>query len=167
MDSDEYIAFNKTLDPKVSTDISSNHSIKQELLRHIPKYSGMPHPPPKTNNPQCDGKPWSAPIMANVTTRVPVAAAAAAGKGLNGSRGNSSLGNTTAEVNKSVAVGVLNLTMCNWYLPQGPGVPALYRSARHDPGGYAYMLSVQQVILLQCTRLEFDYFAVSSGASHS
>lgn len=21
----------------------------------------------------------------------------------------------------------MNLTMCNWYLPQGPGVPALYR----------------------------------------
>jgi hypothetical protein len=25
----------------------------------------------------------------------------------------------------------LNLTMCNWYLPQGPGVPALYRWVWH------------------------------------
>ncbi|KAF8070911.1 hypothetical protein HT031_000992 [Scenedesmus sp. PABB004] len=92
LDSDEYIGIEKTMDPELIAGLGPNWSL-EALAPYLPKYKGMPHPPPPTGNPQCD-RPWSAPFLANYT----------------GGRGAS-----------------LNLTQCNWYLPQGPGVPALYR----------------------------------------
>jgi hypothetical protein len=34
-----------------------------ELKARLPPYTGMPHPPPACGNPECDGKPWSAPYL--------------------------------------------------------------------------------------------------------
>jgi hypothetical protein len=92
LDSDDYIAAVKTIDPLLIEGLGSEYSLAA-LKPYIPKYRGMPHPPPKTTSPGCNGL-WSAPFLSNYT----------------GGRGKR-----------------LRLTMCNWYLPQGPGVPALYR----------------------------------------
>lgn len=93
LDSDEYIGAYKTMDPELIKGLGDNWSL-DKIKPYLPKYTGMPHPPPKTGNPQCDNPPWSAPFLDSYK----------------GGRGKT-----------------LNLTMCNWYLPQGPGVPALYR----------------------------------------
>jgi hypothetical protein len=92
LDSDEYIALEKTMDPMLIKGLGDKYSYSN-LRQYFPAYTGMPHPPPKTDNPQCNG-PWSVPFLPSYK----------------GGRGSS-----------------LNLTMCNWYLPQGPKVPALYR----------------------------------------
>lgn len=89
LDSDDYIAAVKTLDPLLIQGLGLEYSA-EALKPYIPKYRGMPHPPPQDG---CEG-PWSAPFLSNYT----------------GGRGKR-----------------LRLTMCNWYLPQGPGMPALYR----------------------------------------
>lgn len=96
MDTDDYIAAMKTMDPLLAQGLGSSFNL-EDLKPFIPTYKGMRHPPPKTGSPECD-KPWSAPFLSNYT----------AGRGRR-----------------------LRLTMCNWYLPQGPGVPAIYRSAQH------------------------------------
>lgn len=93
MDTDDYIAAMKTMDPLLAQGLGSSFNL-EALKPFIPVYRGMRHPPPKTGSPECD-KPWSAPFLSNYT----------AGRGQR-----------------------LRLTMCNWYLPQGPGVPAIYRS---------------------------------------
>lgn len=92
LDSPDYIAAVKTLDPLLIEGLGSSYSVKA-LKPFIPVYKGMQHPPPKTGDAACD-LPWSAPFLSNYT-------------GGTGKR--------------------LRLTMCNWYLPQGAGVPALYR----------------------------------------
>lgn len=81
------------MDPQLIEGLGDKFSLSS-IKPYLPKYKGMPHPPPKTGNAQCDNTPWSVPFLANYT----------------GGQGKT-----------------LNLTMCNWYLPQGPGVPALYR----------------------------------------
>jgi hypothetical protein len=92
LDTDDYIAAMKTLDPLLAQGLGSSFNL-EALKPFMPVYRGMRHPPPKTGSPECD-KPWSAPFLSNYT----------AGRGQR-----------------------LRLTMCNWYLPQGPGVPAIYR----------------------------------------
>lgn len=62
-----------------------------------PQYMGPPHPPPNTTGNPACGLPWDAPFAP---------AYQGAGRGGGGS---------------------LQLTQCNWYLPQGPGVPAIQR----------------------------------------
>eukprot|EP00878_Enallax_costatus_P033161 GHUV01036555.1.p1 GENE.GHUV01036555.1~~GHUV01036555.1.p1 ORF type:complete len:425 (+),score=93.87 GHUV01036555.1:481-1755(+) len=81
------------MDPQLIEGLGSKWSL-ESIKPYLPKYKGMPHPPPETGNPACDSTPWTASFLQNYT----------------GGQG-----------------ATLNLTMCNWYLPQGPGVPALYR----------------------------------------
>jgi hypothetical protein len=101
-DSDAYIGLDKTLDPQLRQWLADNQQQPESLLPLLPPYAGMPHPPPNnTGNARCDSMPWSAPFGANYT--VP--------------GGSSSTGSSSS----------LHLTMCNWYLPQGPGVTAVHR----------------------------------------
>jgi hypothetical protein len=102
-DSDAYIGLDKTLDPQVTQWMAANQQQQAALQDQLPPYTGMQHPPPNnTGNARCDSMPWSAPFGPNYT--VP----------------NSSTGSNSS----------LQLTMCNWYLPQGPGVTAVHRCGR-------------------------------------
>lgn len=70
-----------------------------ELREHMPRYHGMPHPPPKTGNPQCDDLPWSVPYLPSYEGPLH----------MKGDGGN------------------LTLTMCNYYLPAAPHVAGIHR----------------------------------------
>lgn len=70
-----------------------------EFKARLPPYTGMPHPPPASNNSECDGKPWSAPFL-------------------------STYGGPLHPLNSS---GNLELTQCNYYLPAGPAVAGIHR----------------------------------------
>ncbi|KAI8465992.1 MAG: hypothetical protein J3K34DRAFT_435184 [Monoraphidium minutum] len=88
VDSDAFIALNKTLDPVLARKLPRGGAGAD-----FPRYTGPQHPPPADPaNPQCN-LPWSAkfdPAYKN-------------------------------------GQGQLDLTMCNWYMPQGPNVPAIQR----------------------------------------
>uniref|UniRef100_A0A383WE90 Ammonium transporter AmtB-like domain-containing protein n=1 Tax=Tetradesmus obliquus TaxID=3088 RepID=A0A383WE90_TETOB len=99
-DSDAYIGLDKTVDPQLTQWLAANQQQPDALLPLLPPYSGMQHPPPNnTGNAHCDSMPWSAPFGPNYTAP------------------SSSTGSSSS----------LQLTMCNWYLPQGPGVLAVHR----------------------------------------
>lgn len=65
LDSEDYIAAVKTMDPKLIEGLGAQYSM-EALKPYLPNYKGMQHPPPKTGNPACD-LPWSAPFLSNYT----------------------------------------------------------------------------------------------------
>lgn len=79
--------------------ISMTQEQYAEFTARLPPYTGMPHPPPASNNPECDGKPWSAPFLPTYG-------------------GPMHPFNTT---------GDFHLTQCNYYLPAGPAVAGIHR----------------------------------------
>ena len=107
-DETSYIAVEKTLDPRLAAGLGGKTSQK-DLARFIPPYEGMPHPPPKTlgDMPRPGGKRArynkGSPTCGGIW-EAPFLANYTGGRG-----------------------STLNLTMCNWYLPQGPGVHAVHR----------------------------------------
>lgn len=90
---------NNTLAPN-ATGSTANISAQllEEVMKGLSPYTGMPHPPPPSGNSECDSMPWSQPFTPGYS------------------------GPGAAEGN-----GSLHLTMCNYYLPQGPGVAAVHR----------------------------------------
>jgi hypothetical protein len=99
-DSDAYIGLDKTIDPQLTQWLAANQQQPDAPQDQLPPYTGMQHPPPSnTGNARCDSMPWSAPFGPNYTVH------------------SSSTGSNSS----------LQLTMCNWYLPQGPGVTAVHR----------------------------------------
>jgi hypothetical protein len=51
LDSDAYIGTYKTMDPELIAGLGDKWSM-ENIAPYLPKYKGMPHPPPKTGNAQ-------------------------------------------------------------------------------------------------------------------
>jgi hypothetical protein len=105
----------------------------------------MQHPPPNnTGNARCDSMPWSAPFGPNYT--VP----------------SSSTGSNSS----------LQLTLCNWYLPQGPGVTAVHRCGRglrdvFCKGPTIYTKSIYIIYSVQGLHCRNNAPAAHSSSAHT
>jgi hypothetical protein len=56
LDSDEYIAGVKTLDPLLMQGLGKEAASLKALRPYLPRYKGMQHPPPKTGDAQVSGR---------------------------------------------------------------------------------------------------------------